>query len=548
MKPAIASCLLVGLFLVATPAAPQPSHLDEWSIASTDHFDLYSDADPARAAEIASSLELFRAVFSLLAPELDLDFPAPTYFFAFKDAEAYAPYKAVADAGGVKILGQFLSHRDVNYVTLNADPSHLGSFSVVFHEYVHYFVKSNFPGVPRWFNEGLAEYYSTFAVEGSRAVVGRPVERHLRWLARNAELRLEEVLGQADSSAGFNEAQKAGRFYAVSWILVHYLLSGGEERGDQLASFLSDTEAAGEPRDAFESAFDLRLADLEDELRSYLLTPSLPAAAVALESLPAAEVAVRQAPPADVLSDLGELLARMGREVEAERHLRLALDYVPDHADAHAGLGYVRHREGRAPEAEQLFRRAVELESRRALTYLLYGRHLLTAAQSGGLAGEAGTPRALARRARDAFRVAVGLDGDFAEARAMLGYSHLFGDLDPSEGIAHMERATAELTGRSDLFFQLLQLYLRAGRSAQADALVDHELPRFGDDELLARAREEVRRWRLVQAANEALAGGEYEQGLRLLDEAISVTTDPALRARLMERLDTLERQLSGSS
>ena len=351
--------LLASLSGVASLLA-QPAHLDEWSIARTDHFSIYSDADESRAAEIATSLELFRAVFSQLAPELDLDFPAPTRFFAFRDAEAYAPYKTVGDARGVKILGQFLSHRDVNYMTLNADPAFLGSFSVVFHEYVHYFVQRNFPGVPRWFNEGLAEYYSTFAVEGSRAVVGRPVERHLRWLASNAELRIEDVIELPDEWQGFNEAQKAGRFYAVSWVLVHYLLSGGDERSDQLASFLAEVDAAGDARDAFETAFDIRLSDLEDELRNYLLTPALPAAAVALDELPASSVtSLDPAPAADLLTDLGGMLARMGREVEAERHLRLALDYAPDHPDAHAGLAYVRDREARVPEAEQLFLRAI---------------------------------------------------------------------------------------------------------------------------------------------------------------------------------------------
>ena len=130
----------------------------------------------------------------------------------------------------------------------------------------------------------------------------------------------------------------------------------------------------------------------------------------------------------------------------------------------------------------------------------------------------------------------------------MLGYSHLFGDLDAGEGVPHLERAVAELTGRSDLLFHLLQLYLKDGQVERAEKLVDRELTRFGDEELVAQAREEVRRSVLIRAANRALAGGEYEQGLLLLDQAISVTTNPTLRSQLIERLDTLERRLAGVS
>ncbi len=544
--PLRAAVLALAAAALAAPAAAQPAYLDAWTRTATPHFEIWSDAGPERAAEVASALERFRAVFSRLAPELELASPAPTRIFAFRDADSYGPYKTGADAGGVKILGQFLSHRDGNYITLNADPGFLGSFAVVYHEFVHYLVQHNLPGAPRWFNEGLAEYYSTFAVEGDRAVVGRPVARHMQWLREHSDLRLEDVLRVRRPAQVFDEAQKAGRFYAVSWGLVHYLLAGGDEAGARLAELISETASGGDPVATFERVFEVRIGELERRLRRHLLGSEPRAAAVPLARLPAPEVATEPAPPAPLLAALGDLLAHMGREAEAERHFALALDYDPGFADARAGLAYLRDRQGRHAEAAALWEQAVAAEGGEgaaagALTHLLYGRHLLARARGEAPGREAAL---LATAAEAAFARAAELAPEFAEARAMRGYAHLFGGLDPAAGIPHLERARRELPERSDLLLALVQLYVRADREAEARAVVDGDLALRGEPELLQAASEEIERWGLIRSANRAFAEGQAERGLRLLDEAISITSDPELRMRMEERLDTLERRM----
>ncbi len=551
-RPALhlrAAALALAAAALAVPIAAQPSYLDQWTRTGSAHFEIWSDAGPERAAEVATALERFRAVFARLAPEIELASPTPTRIFAFRDADSYAPYKTGPDAGGVRILGQFLAHRDGNYITVNADPGYLGSFAVVYHEFVHYLVQHNLPGAPRWFNEGLAEYYSTFAVEDGRAVVGRPVARHLDWLREHTDLRLEDVLRVRRPAQALDEAHKAGRFYAVSWGLVHYLLAGGDEAGARLAELISEASSGGDPVAAFERVFEIRVGELERRLRAHLLGSELRPAAVPLSSLPAPEVATEPAPPATLLAALGDLLAHMGRDGEAERHLGLALDYDPGFADARAGLAYVRDRQGRRAEAAALWEQAMrwsetaEGTAAGPLAHLLYGRHLLARAREEAAAPGRGAAE-LARAAEAAFARAVDLAPGFAEARAMRGYAHLFGGLDPAAGIPHLERARRELPERSDLLVALVQLYLRADREAEARSVVEGDLARRDEPELLAAAREEIERFRLIRAANLALAAGEEERGLRLLDEAISVTSDPELRMRMEERLETLERRI----
>ena len=536
--------------LVVLSAALQPSRLrgqqidlELWVEARTPSFIVRSDAAPDRAAEIAQALEVFRAAFARLAPDLELKSPVPTRILAFRDEASFAPFKSGVESRSSRILGQFLSHPDGNYVTLNADRALLGGFGVVLHEYVHELVSHNFPRVPRWFNEGVAEYYSTFAVEGDVAIIGRPVQRHLEWLRRHGRIDVAEIL-EVGPARGSHSDVEAGHFYAVSWGLVHYLLSSGQMSATRLADFIY---AAGDeaPSSLFEDVFDVRLEDLESELRRYLLGERLPAGSVALEDLGIASGAsVIEASAAAVLCDLGGLLLRLGDEDAAASLYDLALVYEPESADAYAGLAHIRDVEQRFEEAGVLFEQALELGPRDARSYLLYGRHLLVRLNQERLNGESARAPRTAALAAQAFRAVLDLEPDFAEAAGLLGYTHLFGDLEPGDGIVHLERALELLPGRVDLYFQLLQLEVRSGGEERARSLAAGPIRRLGGEEWGLRADEEVDRVTYLREADVALREGRTEDGLDLLSEAIAVTSDAELRARLETNLERLQERL----
>ncbi len=509
-----------------------------WSVVETPHFTIWTNADPGRGAEIAESLELFRAVFARLAPELELKSPAPTKILAFRDAAAYAPYKSRADARDARILGQFLSHPDGNYLTLDADTERLvGSFAVIYHEYVHYFLRHNFPRVPLWFNEGLAEYYSTFAVEDGVVHVGRPAERHVRWLRKDGEIALDEVLEVTRKSASYREGEKAGRFYAVSWALVHYLFSGDAERLDQMADFfllLRDGEDADK---AFEEAFDIRLGRMEELLRAYVTAGEFPQASLRVEDLGAGRSRLSAAAPSDVLFHLGDLLAHMKRPAEARWHFRRAFDFAPDHPEAHAGMGYVLDLEKRFEEAEFFYQDAIERGSTAPLTYLLYGRHLLERLASGG------EPE-LATTAREAFAAVTELDPGFGEGWALLGAAHLLDEgVDPGPGVAALEKALNFLPERGDIAMNLVRLHLRRASFEAAHRVVETSLAGRVDEQKLAAAREEIEQARLLHGAHEAFAQGDSERGMELYDQAIAATSDPAVREVMEGRLKRLQER-----
>ena len=73
----------------------------------------------------------------------------------------------------------------------------------------------------------MSEIYSTFEPVGTQAQIGKPIEAHLRVLAREQFMPLHELFSVDVDSPQYNEANRQGVFYAESWLLTHYLVSGG---------------------------------------------------------------------------------------------------------------------------------------------------------------------------------------------------------------------------------------------------------------------------------------------------------------------------------
>ncbi len=601
LLPSPLALILLAVMAAGTVARAQPIDLESWSRVETPHVTLLTDAEPRRGAEVAATLEQFRAVFAQLAPGLELEAPAPTHMIAFRDAERYAPYQR-GGGRGVSVLGQFLTSADGNVLTLNADPRFVGAFSVIYHEYVHYLVGTNLPDVPRWFNEGLAEYYSTFRIEGEHALIGRVVPRHQAWLSRHGIPSLAALLA-TEGRSGRHGAEEVGAFYAGSWLLVHYLLSGDGDRIDQTAALLARLASGDDAIDALETIFGVRVSELEQRLADHLASDALPEARLPLAMLAPFDVGVSPAAPADVLVRLGDLSARLGTLHSAAAHFYEALGYVPDHAEAHGGLAWVRDLEGRYDEAEVLYRDALAYETRDPVVLLRWGRHLLSTldadlapperdaredwgedeppavaghGETGGRApqtadeasgavaepslGEASAgvsadplagsepvaeptsgPVARANQARRAFERVTEIDPSFAEGWAMHGVAHLAPGAEPADGIPSLERAVARLPARLDLIARLVSLEARAGHFESAEQRIEWSLAERAEPAVVEQAREEVERWRWLIAAQEAFDQGEVEQGLRFFDEAVSVTSDPLAREQLENRLRYLQ-------
>jgi hypothetical protein len=127
-------------------------------------------------ARLALRFEQFREVVTQLLPAALRAGSAPVVVIVFPDMRSYRPFMPVANGRTVLVDGFFVDGADTNYITLNIEAGEQ-AFPVVFHEYSHLLLSSAFAHAPLWFNEGLAEYFSTFEVAGGgrRVLLGKPL-------------------------------------------------------------------------------------------------------------------------------------------------------------------------------------------------------------------------------------------------------------------------------------------------------------------------------------------------------------------------------------
>jgi tetratricopeptide (TPR) repeat protein len=493
---------------------------------------------------VGQDLETLRAALSSWLEGEEVHSPVPTTVYIFADDRSFLPYKQGVRGDAQGVAGYFVSHPLGNYVALDGSP-HADPSRILYHEYLHYFIANNLPGVPLWFNEGLAEFYSTFEARGDRVELGRPLEHHLRWLSRYPELSLGELFAVGVESDEYNETSRRGGFYAQSWALVHYLMVGNGERSEQLIRFLEQVVAGVEVEDAFQRAFDTDYRTLERELEAYLSKPSLPGLQLSVAGLKAAVVpgTVTELPRAESLYRLGDLLAYAAprRAAAARSHFLGALELDPRHGEAWAGLGYLEDQAESWDDARGYYERALELTRGDFRIHYLYGRNLLapytgrrlTAAE---LEGRAEKEISAARRA---FQVSLDLNPDFPEAWVGLGAAWAL-EPEPSErGLEALRRARRLAPSRGDVVFNLAVTYARLGRRDQARAVIERDLARLGDEHMVEAATEAVLRADL-EHASDLLEAGQVEQALALLEEVSELTTDPIWRLDLQRQLENV--------
>src|SRR5258705_1182394 len=187
--------------------------------------------------------------------------PFPTSVVVFKSDSSFRPFKP-----GPNIAGYFQPGPDVNYIALTTElQGEQDPFTVIFHEYTHLLVNNTIGNAPAWFNEGLAEYYSTFSIsDDQKIVLGSPISGHV-FLLRDKILPLRTLFQVDHKSPYYNERDKQSIFYAESWALLHYLILGNNgQRAAQISPFIKLLEAGVPLEQAFQQIFQSPFETMEN--------------------------------------------------------------------------------------------------------------------------------------------------------------------------------------------------------------------------------------------------------------------------------------------
>lgn len=449
-------CAAAALLLLALCGSVAAK--DKWTNVRSKNFNLVGNASEKQIRQVATRLEQFRDVFSKLLTNTKFASSTPTTVVVFKSQSNYQRFAPPNSAG------YFIGADDMSYIVLSSDMSGDNPYSTIFHEFVHLMVKSNLSNVPLWFNEGLAEYYSTFELtdDEQKVRLGRVIPNHVFYLREKRLIPFQTLFNVDHSSPLYNERDKKGVFYAESWALVHYLLLN-PKREPQLSVFFNLLTSGIPPDVAFPQAFQTDYATLENDLKNYVGRTTYPYQVVTFKSKLEFDLEMQTTPLSDAEGEFyqGDLLNHVGRLEDAEKHLKEAITLDQKLGIAFASLGMLEMRRGRFDEARGYLEQATAAGSQNYLVHYYFATILSRAAFGSGRRMVTGISGELARKIRAELQKTIELQPTFAEAYRLLGFVNLVEGVQLEESVALLKRAIALAPGDQEFAFLLAQIYLR---------------------------------------------------------------------------------------
>jgi tetratricopeptide (TPR) repeat protein len=207
------------------------------------------------------------------------------------------------------------------------------SRSTILHEYHHFLLRyaPETTAYPRWYNEGMSEYWSSLVIQDGKAWFGHPVEGSYRedWLVdRTGRIRLDTKWLFSTTKLTYDSTRvgsmDTARFYAQAKYAIHYFNSSPELRR-QLAHYLRLYNMGLSEDQAVRFAFKKSYEELDVDMRKYverrLMARGFSTGKDGLD-LPQVEVKVAKFDRAETYAVLADVLPRfMKRDAKAAREL-----------------------------------------------------------------------------------------------------------------------------------------------------------------------------------------------------------------------------------
>lgn len=260
--------LFIAGWLLAAPARA------EWFKAESPNFILYSQSGEAEARALIELLEDYDRLLRFLT---DTRAPSSNKLSVYMVRGAHQlrtvrPSLSSGAAGfySVSAIGIAAFADETVRFTDNPEKQR---FQVLFHEYAHHFMMQYFPAAyPPWFVEGFAEFMMNSTFDEDYVEYGGIADGRAYQLTMGGEwLDIDRVLFQSHRLRGPDLA----KFYAQSWIIVHYLYRDPDRRA-ALTRYLAAFGQGEDPRAAFETAFGMTPGQLGVAVRRYASGRGIP--------------------------------------------------------------------------------------------------------------------------------------------------------------------------------------------------------------------------------------------------------------------------------
>jgi tetratricopeptide (TPR) repeat protein len=334
--PAFSLALILGLSSSSLSSFAATEEKSPWLEIHSTHFTVITDAGEKKGRDVALRFEQMRAVFATLLMKDRLNDSEPLTILAFKnDRDYYQSAPLQKDSFGqlqpITAPGFFLAGEDQNFIVLNLfepDP-----WRAVAHDFAHLMLHYNYPPVEGWFDEGLAEYFSSIRIDNKQYEIGgdpeltsvystdlvgnqnetrNPPKSLTELLGAEVWLALPDLLTIKHDTSDYHEGTHHTLFYAQSWITVHYLLH--ENKLPETGAYFGLVENQHVPApEAVQKAYGMSPEQLDKAVKDYFhsLTPLFTALDASKQANASANTPQVYQLPVPVGADDSAIMAKM---------------------------------------------------------------------------------------------------------------------------------------------------------------------------------------------------------------------------------------------
>jgi|SRR5579872_2991998 len=257
-----------------------------WLELHSVHYTVITDAGEKRGREIALRFEQMRAVFAILLGKDRLNEARPLTILAFKDDRTYYQLAPLRKGQPIQAPGFYLPGDDQDFIALNlveGDP-----WRAVAHDFAIRLLNYNYPPAQGWFDEGLAEYFSSIQIGNRQVDIGgdpelqptitgdlagvqhstQPVKSFTELLDTEEWLPLPDLFTAKPDPSTTNEGTHHTLYDAESWMVMHYLLHQKKlpETGAYFGLYLNQHVPI---EDAIKQAYGMSSPQLEQAVKDY---------------------------------------------------------------------------------------------------------------------------------------------------------------------------------------------------------------------------------------------------------------------------------------
>ncbi len=337
---------------------PTLAHAD-WYEASTRHFVVYSDEDPAKLKDYTQKLERYDAAMRVLTGTPDLDFSPQLRVHVFVVASVSEIQKIYGGRGPAGFMDPRASGT-VAFVPKNSGGGSLDGQTILQHEYAHSFMFSSWPSVvfPKWYVEGFAEFFGTAYYKGDTLIIGKAPDYRAYGVDRVGAMPAERLLSLNPQDKDLDTQTLYGR----GWLLTHYAFRGGHS--EELFNYIKALNE-GKSVDEANKAFG-NLAQLDAKLNAYGKRPSFDSIAVPPEKVKVGDVQIRKMTAGEAAVMKARIYSERGVDTERAKMVvewaRAAAAPYPNDSGAQNELAEAEFDAKNYPAAEAAADRALAAE------------------------------------------------------------------------------------------------------------------------------------------------------------------------------------------